>query len=303
MEEKISKLGSTLGLSECNSTWWGTVMGLPCLIRQDEGGFSLSMRFSLVPNEAIAQLIGFMERQKTAGTVKNYTLSPQGQALEATINEDAGEAMPLFFRELASLTELYGIQGACMVCNASSGLSFYTLDENPASICPSCAAAFNKEEKRRKDPSAYIGGAFGAILGALVGSIVWIVVGALGFYVSLAGLAIGAAALYAYQFFNGPQSPARLPIIGIAILFALAVAEYVGIGIQVFKESSQSGWGLDLAGSFALIPAILADQEAVLGILPNLGLGLVFAGLGTFSLLKNLAAPSPVVIARPLKGE
>ena len=69
----------------------------------------------------------------------------------------------------------------------------------------------------------------------------------------------------------------------IAIVIAFLFAQYAVLFIQFMKEFEN----MDLLGFIILTPVIFSDLEFVKSLLPDIGLGILFAFLGTYRTIIN----------------
>lgn len=136
---------------------------------------------------------------------------------------------------------------------------------------------------------SYINGIVGAILGALVGSVLWALVLSAGYVASIVGFVIGWLAEKGYNLFKGKQGKGKVAILIVAVIIGV-IAGNVGFDAYTLLDMINGG---DLPGFVAAdIPSIIvqllvADSEYLTATLGNIGIGLLFAGLGVFSLLRK----------------
>lgn len=147
----------------------------------------------------------------------------------------------------------------------------------------------DEQQRLEADGGSYLSGALGAVLGALVGSIVWALVLLMGYVASIVGLLIGFLAEKGYNLFKGKQGKGKIAILIIAIilgvLFGTLAADAIDLALAI-----NSGELYDFA--YSEIPALIlflltVDSEYLMGVLANCGLGLLFAALGVFGLLRK----------------
>ena len=91
------------------------------------------------------------------------------------------------------------------------------------------------------------------------------------------------SAFYGYNFGKGKATKTGAIINIIAIVFALLFAEYIGLFLAVQKEVS-----LDFVSFVKFSPIFFADPVFIKSILPSLGLGFLFAGLGSYRIIKDM---------------
>ena len=152
-------------------------------------------------------------------------------------------------------------------------------------LCPACSGKVEHAITAERNRSGnYVMGFIGAFVGAMIGSLLWIGIGYIGFYASIAGYAIAYASFYGYSYVKGLNSKIGVAINVVSIVFALFLAEYIGIMLQILKEYPD----LSIIQYLFATPALFSDPEFLTSILPNLGLGLVFAGLGSHKIIRSM---------------
>lgn len=148
-----------------------------------------------------------------------------------------------------------------------------------------------EDEQALKDQQdgSYLTGGLGALLGATLGAVVWAVVLLGGYVASLVGLLIGWLSEKGYTLLKGRQGKGKLAILILAVIFGVCAGT---IGADVFTLASYINDG-DMYGlTYADIPAYLIflfteDPEYRSITLSNIGMGLLFAALGVFGLLRK----------------
>lgn len=148
------------------------------------------------------------------------------------------------------------------------------------------------EENTRQHEEAtgsYLTGAVGALIGALLGAIVWAIVLGMGYVASLVGFLIGWLAEKGYNLLKGKQGKAKVVILILAVIFGVLMGNFVSDAFALFGMINS---GEIIGYSVGDIPRIIfmlliEDSEYLLATLGNVLIGLLFAGLGVFSLLRK----------------
>ena len=143
--------------------------------------------------------------------------------------------------------------------------------------------------REEEDTGSYLSGALGAIAGAVVGAIVWAVVLLLGYVASVVGLLIGFLAEKGYSLLKGKQGKGKIAILIVAIILGVVLGTLAADVIDLARAIS-SGELYDF--TYGEIPSIIAfllaeDAEYRTAVLSNCGMGLLFAALGVFGLLRK----------------
>ena len=167
-----------------------------------------------------------------------------------------------------------------------NGIAFYLHD--------SCAEAvkrsISQQEKMQKeeDTGSYISGFLGAILGSALGAVLWAVILCIGYIASVVGFVIGWLAEKGYQLFRGKQGKGKTVILIIAVIFGVVLGT-VGGEIASIVMMINSGELVDY--TYGDIPYLLFfllyDTQYLISVGGSVLIGLVFAGLGVFSMLRR----------------
>ena len=162
----------------------------------------------------------------------------------------------------------------------------------------------NPVEIQKEGP--YVTGLIGALVGALVGAVAWCLVMQLGIIASLVGFVIGWLAEKGYTLLKGKAGKGKLVILIVAVIFgvlagtfathavdwAQAIAEYYPNAAIVID-------GREVLVDYSDIPSLILyeltnDSEYLFATVKDLLLGLLFAFMGVFSILKNaVKKPAP----------
>lgn len=159
---------------------------------------------------------------------------------------------------------------------------------------------YNYYEEQPEKKGHIITGLFGALLGALVGAAVW--AGAAIFLDIIAGIIgflIGFLASKGYDLLNGRQGWAKLVCVIIAVIFGVVVgtgAAYAWLlhndyneQLAAMTEIQRRFYEIMTEKEF-FIDNITNNPEFMSEVYKTLGLGLLFAALGCFDLLKEIVA-------------
>lgn len=144
------------------------------------------------------------------------------------------------------------------------------------------------DDRRLTDTGSYASGFFGALLGAVVGSVLWAIVLNFGFVASIIGFVIGWLAEKGYRLCRGRQGKGKLAILIIVTILGVLLGN-LGADIIAIVQMINAGElpGLGYGDIFWMFIVLLTDSEYITATLSNIGLGLLFAFLGIYSLLKR----------------
>ena len=153
------------------------------------------------------------------------------------------------------------------------------------------AEDFKEQNKLTKEKSSLGKGFLGALIGGILGAIPWAIVYYFGWFVGWLGFLIGYLAQKGYSKFGGKSRKATIAVIGLAIIISVFFAQFLGecIGVGYYILNGEIP-GYTLAEAPGLVFYVLSiDSEVAGSFFANIGIGMIFAALGTFSILKNIS--------------
>lgn len=143
--------------------------------------------------------------------------------------------------------------------------------------------------RREEDTGSYGLGLLGALLGAALGAIAWALVLNLGYVASVVGLLIGWLAYKGYDLLHGKQGKGKVPVLILAVIFGVVLGTFASDAFTLVEMIT----GGELPGmSLTEIPQIIAilmaeDAEYRGAVLGNCAMGLLFAALGVWGILRQ----------------
>ena len=145
------------------------------------------------------------------------------------------------------------------------------------------------QERIEENGGSYLTGFLGALGGALIGAIVWAVVLLLGYVASLVGLLIGFLAEKGYNLAKGKQDKGKIAILVIVIVLAVLLGTVAADAISLAQMINSGELYEYTYGDIPLLILflLLNDVEYLMVTVKNCGMGLIFAALGVFGLLRN----------------
>ena len=182
----------------------------------------------------------------------------------------------------------FEVSGGCW--KNIGGTAFYMHGACADKVCREITEA--EGQAKRERTGSYFTGLLGALIGALLGGAVWAVVLYFGYVASIVGLLIGFLAERGYNLFRGKQGKGKIAILVLAVIFGVLAGNF-GADAIVLVQMIGAG---ELAGfAYGDIPLLILlvlveDPEYLLATLGNIGMGLLFAGLGVWGLLRRANA-------------
>ena len=297
----LKKLANENGMKVAKGVGYGSLRGYAATLSEGDGYKRIVLTTKLPDpekkkNNLLDKLNGRNIQRELR--VRSLTFSPNG--IEIVFNDTVG-TMKKIYEFIDWFFPMLDDAGAtrwdvCTECGCEvTGGVWKLIDGIAYYLHPSCAEKvvrdIGEEEQARKDADTgnYLTGTIGAFLGAGIGSILWAVVLYMGYVASIVGLAIGWLAEKGYNLLKGKQGKAKVIILILAIIFGVLVGNFASDAITLATMIS----GGELPGfGFVDIPALIflvlvEDSAYMSATLRNIGMGLLFAALGVFSLLKK----------------
>lgn len=165
------------------------------------------------------------------------------------------------------------------------GIAYYMHETCAEKVRVEIAA--DNENRKQEAPGSYVTGFVGAFLGAVLGAILWAIVLNAGFVASVVGLAIGWLAEKGYRLFQGKQGKGKIAILILVIIMGVMLGTFGADAIYLAGMVSEGA-----LYTYSEIPLVITyllanDNEYLIASLGNILMGLLFAGIGVFALLKK----------------
>lgn len=143
-------------------------------------------------------------------------------------------------------------------------------------------------QRAQEDTGSYAMGLLGALCGAALGAVLWAVVLNIGYVASVVGLVIGWLAEKGYNLLHGKQGKAKVAILIVAIVFGVLLGTFAA---EVFMLAGMIGGGElpgFVMGDIPMLLVFLMEDAEYAGVVGgNILMGLLFAALGVYTLLRN----------------
>lgn len=153
------------------------------------------------------------------------------------------------------------------------------------------ASEVDTENTRRKEEAtgSYLTGTVGAIVGALLGSVLWAVVLYIGYVASIIGFVIGWLAEKGYTLLKGKQGKGKIAILIGAVILGVIVGNFLPDLVEIASLINAGELpGVRLIDAPMLILAVMIENpEYAAGVGGNILMGLLFAALGVYTVIRK----------------
>lgn len=295
----LKKLAAENGMKVSKGVAYGSLRGYAATMSEGAGWKQIS--FSLAFPDA-AQRGLFIDAVhsvdvKKAYRVTQFNITSKFISVQFFDNPGTMKKITEFLDWLIPLFDQYGATkvGICPECGGQiTGGCWKLIDGVAHYMHPTCAenvrtqVAGENEDRKQNAEGSYGTGFLGALLGAGIGAVVWALVLLAGYVASLVGLLIGFLAEKGYNLLHGKKGKGKVAILIVAIVAgvvlgtfgaeAISLASYINSG-DVYLTYS------DIPG--ALLMLLMEEPEFASAIGSNILMGLLFAGIGVFALLRR----------------
>lgn len=279
MTEKNSTCLEELNFKEIGINWIGKIDGYSFSIEDKQDSENELIIYIDLTANAKSKLFEFLDECSEAS---EYGLDKD--TLSIIYLEDSENDMSDFLKRLIAKLKEIDAKCVCKYCKQTDNLSFYVNNTTYALLCEKCGAELiEKFEADKKKKNNYARGLFASLLGALIGSTAWIIIGSLGYIASIAGFAISYCAFKGYEIAKGKFNRTGIVLNVVAIIIAFLFAQYAVLFIEFSKEFNT----VNPLGFILITPILFSDADFMKALLPDIGLGLLFAFLGTYRMIIN----------------
>lgn len=145
-----------------------------------------------------------------------------------------------------------------------------------------------REIRKQENNDSYVTGFVGALLGAILGAIAWGLLWSFGYIASIIGFVIGWLAEKGYNLLHGKQAKGKIVILLLSVVIGVFLGTFLG---ETFSLVGMIRSGELYDVTYADIPwvisILLSDAEYLGAIIGDILMGLLFAALGIFSLVRR----------------
>ena len=295
----LKKLAAENAMSVSNGVAYGSLRGYAATLSEGAGWKQVVFAVTF-PDPAqrgiFIDAVNAVDAQKLY-RVQKFSIAPKSIQVVFTDNPGTMTKIQAFLDWIIPLLEQYAATKAdiCAECGMPvtdgawkliNGVAYY-LHEGCALKVREQISAEN-ENRKQETPGSYGTGLVGALLGAALGAWVWAFVLNMGYVASIVGLLIGFLSEKGYNLLRGKQGKGKVAILIVAVVFGVALGTF-GADVLTLIPMIANG---ETYLTYADIPRALAvllmqDAEYRSAVLSNGAMGLLFAGLGAFALIRK----------------
>lgn len=295
----LKKLAAENGMKVAQGVAYGSLQGFAATMCEGSGWKSIT--FSTVINDPVKK-DEFMNAVNSVNIqrmyrVQNMGIAPRNIHVEFLDNPGTMKKIQEFLAWFIPLLQQAEATGAniCPECGSdvTSG-RWMIIDGVAHHMHDSCAqrvmGQIGEENSAREQEASgsYFRGFLGALGGAVIGAIVWAIVLNMGYVASLVGLLIGFLALKGYDLLKGKQGKGKVAILICVVILGVLLGTFLAETFAVIGAINDGELYINAVQAPLYVLAYFLEvaeyRNVVIG---NIGMGLLFAGLGVFSLLRQ----------------
>jgi hypothetical protein len=293
----LKKLANENGMKVAHGVAYGSLRGYTATLSEGSGYKQIVFSTRVADADALLAAINQVDVQRTY-RVQSLNVAPRGIQIVFMDNPGTMKKIESFIDWFIPLLGQHGatMANVCTECGGDATNGRWILIDGVAHyLHDSCAEKVRREiteteesEKQNRD-GTYGGGAVGAFIGAALGAVVWTLVLMMGYVASIVGLLIGWLSEKGYNLTKGKQGKGKIVILILAIIFGVVLGTFAADVVSVIQFIN-NGEIVDLTAGEApllVLMTFIADAEYRTATLLNVGMGLLFAGLGVYTLLRK----------------
>lgn len=299
----LKKFAAENGLRVAKGVAYGSLRAFAVTLSEGSGYKQIVITTKFADQSKLQELQATVNQKNIAREYRVQNLDFNVNGIRIVFGDTVGTMKKIseFVDWFFPLLQLYGAQGAhmCSECGGQlTGGGWKLINGVAYPMHESCAEhvrgqiASENEYRKQESEGSYGTGLIGALLGAAIGAVVWALVLNAGYVASLVGLLIGWLAEKGYNLLKGKQSKGKVVILIVAIVLGVVLGTFAADAMTVAKLISETEGAVV---TYAEIPQFLImllqeDAEYATAVATNIGMGLLFAGLGVFALLRKTGA-------------
>ncbi len=292
---------------------YGTLYGYVSTLSEEDGNKRLVIATKLPSPQAERNLRLDLEEADVEREYRIEGVSFHAKSIEVTFQKKSGvmKKIEAFIDWFYPLLKQAGASNCkvCAECGQIMEKSSLTLINDVAyPMHKDCAARIRNafveehETERAKEKGSYLTGFIGGVIGSAIGSILWAVLYYFGYVASLAGLVIGLLAEKGYRMFGGKKGGVKVFILIVCIIFGILLGTFAADWYVLYEMLGNGELPGYTAGDLVslIIEMFKTDEELRMATAKDLGLGLLFAAIGVFALLKRTVKEAkPTKVKKP----
>lgn len=296
----LKKLAKQYEMLVCGGVAYGSLLGYATTLSEGAGYKRIDISTNFPESGSLEQLQAELHSVNLTKLYYVQNLSFGPKRISVVFQDTIGTMKKIqsFIDWFYPLLQQHGAAGAsvCMECGEEiTAGGWYLINGIAYHLHDGCADHIEstmREQRqldREQDTGSYASGLLGAFLGSILGSAVWAIVLYLGYVASLVGLLIGWLAEKGYTLFRGKRGKGKVAILIIAIIFGVVLGTLIPDAVTLV-QLIDSG---ELIGyTYMDIPAMIVflmatDSEYMGATVGNVLMGLLFAAVGVFALLRK----------------
>jgi len=294
------KLAAEYGMKISNGVAYGELRGYAATLSEGAGWKQLAFStFFPDPSQKglFIEAVNAVDAEKLY-RVRRLNIAPRSITVEFLDNPGTMKKIQEFLDWIVPLMEQYSATKTdiCPECGMQIvGSSCWKLIDGVAHCMhDACGArardkvAAENENRKQEAEGSYGLGLIGSLLGSAVGAVLWAIVLNMGYVASLVGLVIGFLAEKGYNLLHGKQGKGKVAILIVAVIVGVLLGTF---GAEAYTLATMINAG-EVELTYGQIPAFLlllmAEEPEYAGsVTSNILMGLLFAGLGVFALLRK----------------
>lgn len=296
----LKKLAQNNGMSVSGGVAYGSLRGYATTMSEGSGWkrLDISTRFPEPGNQENFQRAVEAVNVQREYRVQNLGIGQRFISVIFLDNPGTMKKIEAFIDWFYPLLAENGATGAniCTECGAEISVgSWHLIDGIAYHLHDSCADHIRRsidednQQQKQADTGSYGMGVLGALLGAALGAVVWALILMAGYVASIVGLLIGWLAEKGYTLLKGKQGKGKVVILIIAVIFGVLLGTFAADFFSLVQMINSGELADFTVGEvpMLIVSMLLYSSEYLSTTLGNVAMGLVFAGLGVFALLRK----------------
>lgn len=296
----LKKLAKENGMKVSNGVAYGSLRGYAATLSEGSGWKQIVLTTKFADPVLLNQLQEKINQRNITREfrVQKLTFAPNGVGIVFSDTIGTMKKIQAFLDWFIPMLPEHGAAdvNTCTECGGQlTGGCWKLIDGVAFHMHESCAEKVQRnigeeeQARRQADTGSYLKGLLGAVLGALLGAIVWAIVLNFGYVASIVGLLIGWLAEKGYNLLHGKQGKGKVAILIVAVILGVLFGTFAADAITLAGMINSGDLvGVAYGDIPALIMIVLAEDSDYAGaVASNILMGLLFAGLGVFSLLRK----------------